>query len=170
MTIDADTEPDVAPAVQQRRGVLAPFALAVAVVSAAVAGWALLDRPAAVTTETPTAQQVQESKPRVCSVFDVVRTGVSVQTNTNLGDDPVAREAVAANARLAILGGGGYLLSTIDPATPPDLAGQARSFATLLQGIGAQQLSGTASTDAGLAARMTQAQEASVRVAGLCAD
>ena len=42
---------------------------------------------------------------------------------------------MAANARLAMFGGGSYLLAHIDPATPDDLAAAAKSFANGLQDI-----------------------------------
>lgn len=152
----------------------APAALIVAVIAAALSVWAVASRPgeSVATVETgsaPTAQQAEESSARVCAAFDLVRTAVSVQTNSDLGGDAIAREAVAANARLAILGGGGYLLSTVDPATPPDLAEAARSFARLLQGVGARQLAGAPGTDPALTAQVNEAQGASTRTAALCA-
>ena len=72
----------------------------------------------------------------------MVRKAVSVQTNIDLGPDVVAKEAVAANARLATLGGSQYLLSRLDPATPADLADAVRSFANNLQDVAMDQLVG----------------------------
>jgi hypothetical protein len=97
-----------------------------------------------------------------------VRKAVSLQTNADLGPDPVAKEAVAANARLATLGGGEYLLSRLDPATPPELPGAVRSFANNLQDIGMNQLVGVPNTDPALAARLSEAQKASTQIAELC--
>lgn len=179
---ESDAEPEAEPTTEPepphshrsertRSRSAAPVALAVAVIAAALAVWALVTRPTvpAETGSAPTAQQAEEAKQRVCAAFDVVRTAVSVQTNANLGDDVVAREAVAANARLASIGGGGYLLSTVDPATPPELAEAARSFARLLQGIGARQLAGVPVTDPTLTAEVDGVQAASTRVAESCA-
>jgi hypothetical protein len=98
----------------------------------------------------------------------MVRNAVSIQTNANLGADPVAREAVAANARLATLGGGEYLLSRLDPATPPELADAVRSFANKLQEIGMNQLIGVPNTDPTVAALLNEAQAASTQITDMC--
>ena len=102
-------------------------------------------------------QQSDDAKAGVCGAFDMVRKAVSMQTNADLGPDPVAREAVAANARLATLGGGEYLLSRLDPATPPELADAVRSFANNLQDIGMNQLVGVPNTDPTIASRLREA-------------
>ncbi len=121
----------------------------VAVAAAAVAGWALMrpaggDREVAAsayeTVVDPTP--VDDAKGRLCEAFDVVRDAVAVQTNTDPGPDPVAKQAVAANARLATVGGGGYLLARLSPAIAPELATAVRSFADDLQEVGMYQLAG----------------------------
>ena len=114
------------------------------------------------------AQQSDDAKASVCVAFDMVRKAVSVQTNADLGPDPVAKEAVAANARLATLGGGEYLLSRVDPATPPELADAVRSFANNLGDIGMNQLVGVPNTDPTVAARLSEAQAASQQIADIC--
>jgi hypothetical protein len=105
---------------------VAPAALVIAVLAIGVAIWALVrsqGEPATNAGEpAPTTQQSDDPKGRACVAFDMVRRAVSVQTNVDLGPDPVARQAVAANARLATLGGGDYLLSRLDPGTPSELA------------------------------------------------
>jgi hypothetical protein len=147
---------------------VAPAALAVAVVAAIVAIWALSSAQGVAQPASFTAQQSDAAKTRACGAFDVVRKAVSVQTNADLGADPVAREAVAANARLAALGGGGYLLSRLDPATPADVADPVRRFADDVGDIGMSQLVGTPNSDPRVAALLTSAQEASARVAQAC--
>jgi hypothetical protein len=114
------------------------------------------------------AQQSDAARGRVCGAFDIVRKAVSKQTNTDLGRDPTAREAVAANARLAILGGGDYLLSRLDPATPPELADAVRALANNFQDIGMNQLIGVPNTDPAVAALLGQAQAASDHIAVMC--
>lgn len=91
-----------------------------------------------------------------------------MQTNIDMGPDPVAREAVAANARLATLGGGEYLLSRLDPATPPELANAVRSFANNLQDVGLNQLVGMPNTDPTVAALLNEAQAASTQITDMC--
>ena len=85
----------------------------------------------------------EEAGARICGAFDTVRNAVSLQTNADLGADPVAVQAVAANARLATLGGGQYLLTQLSDATPSELSESVRSFANTLQNIGIGQLAGS---------------------------
>ena len=152
---------------------VAPAALLIAVIAIGVAIWALVRTPgeAAVNAQQAPAGNAQgsdDAKARVCVAFDTVRKAVSLQTNADLGPDPVAKEAVAANARLATLGGGEYLLSRLDPATPPELADPVRSFANNLQDIGMNQLVGMPNTDPAVAARLSEAQAASQQIADMC--
>jgi hypothetical protein len=151
---------------------VAPAALVIAVIAVGVAIWALVRSPgeAAATSGEPavSAQQPDDAKTHVCAAFDVVRKAVSRQTNTDLGSDPVAKETVAANARLATLGGGEYLLSRLDSATPPELADAVRLFATNLQDIGMNQLAGVPNTDPAVAARLSEVQAASPQITEMC--
>ena len=96
-----------------------------------------------------------------------MRTAVSKQTNADFGPDPVAREAVAANARLATVGGGSYLLARLDPALPAELADAVRTFATDLQDIGMKQLAGIPNTDPALSDQLKAAQATSTRITDL---
>ena len=144
---------------------VAPAALAVAVIAIGLAAWGLV-RP--VGEPAIDAQPSDAAKADVCAAVDTVRKAVSMRTNADLGLDTVAREAVAANARLATLGGGEFLLSRLDPATPPELADPVRSFATKLQDIGMKQLVGVPNTDPGMAAQLSDAQAASQQIADIC--
>lgn len=151
----------------------APAALAIALIAVGLAIWALM-RPSSESAANAqqaaeaSAQQPGDAKTRLCTAFDIVRNAVSIQTNADLGPDPVAREAVAANARLATLGGGSYLLSRLDPAAPSELADAVRSFANNLQDIGMKQLVGVANTDPSLTAQLNDTQAASGRITELC--
>jgi hypothetical protein len=152
---------------------VAPAALLIAVIAIGVAIWALVRTPgeAVVNAQQAPAGNAQgsdDAKARVCVAFDTVRKAVSLQTNADLGPDPVAKEAVAANARLATLGGGEYLLSRLDPATPPEVADPVRSFANNLQDIGMNQLVGMPNTDPAVADRLSEAQAASQQIADMC--
>jgi hypothetical protein len=170
--------PEVAPNTSSPRW-LAPAALVVAVVAVALAIWALV-RPteesaasaqqATVAPQAPTetGQPSDAAKANACTAFDTVSKAVSMQTNADLGPDPVAKEAVAANARLATLGGGEYLLSRLTPDTPGDVADAIRAFANNLQEIGMNQLVGVPNTDAALAKRLSDAEAANKQIAELC--
>lgn len=147
-------------------------AVVIVLIAIGVAIWALSPSPAepAVKMAEPTvnAQQSDAAKGRACGAFDIVRKAVSKQTNADFGPDPTAREAVAANARLATLGGGDYLLSRLDPATPPELADAVRALANNFQDIGMNQLVGVPNNDPAVAALLGQAQATSEHIAVLC--
>jgi hypothetical protein len=161
------------PAMRTQSRWVAPAALVIAVIAIGVAIWALVrspGEPAVNAQPSPAANALpsDDAKAGVCVAFDTVRRAVSVQTNADLGPDRVAKEAVAANARLATLGGGEYLLSRLDPGTPAELADAVRSFANNLQEIGMNQLAGVPNTDPALAALLSDTQAASPQIAEMC--
>jgi hypothetical protein len=143
---------------------LAPAALLVAVVAVALAIWALTSA----SSTSAAAKQAGDPKIRVCTAFDTVSKAVTGQTHNDLGPDPVAQEAVAGNARLALVGGGQYLLSRLDSATPTELADPVRSFANDLQDIGMYALAGVSNTEPEQAARLTQADLVRKQIVELC--
>lgn len=98
---------------------LAIGVIAVIAAGLAIAAWL---RPA---HEGPSYPQSGDAKTNLCAAYKVVHQ--AVVTNTHLatpGNDPSAHLAVAANARLALLGGGAYLRDTVaaQTAPPADLA------------------------------------------------
>lgn len=170
---DREVTPRTQPTQPRPSNWAAPAALAIAIAAAGVAIWAVLRTPNESTQVDPqlpavTAQESADAKASTCDAFETVRTAVSIQTNMNLGADPVAREAVAANARLATFGGGSYLLSRLSPAIPPELSNEVRAFANNLQDIGMRQLVGLPNTDPGLAGPLADAQASSAKIAELC--
>src|ERR1700689_846897 len=115
-------------------------ALAIAVIAAAVAITAWF-RPAPESASPPfTDQQTAQAKMNVCSAYTAVHQGVV--RNTHLTDpnpnDPAGQLAIAANARLALLGGGAYLRdrAAAQPATPADLAQAVNSIANTIEQLG----------------------------------
>jgi hypothetical protein len=144
---------------------LAPAALLVAVVAVALAIWALMS---ASSNASAGGKQPGDPKMRVCTAFDTVSKAVTAQTHNDLGPDPVAQAAVAGNARLALLGGGQYLLSRLDSATPTELADHVRSFANGLQEIGIYALAGVPNTEHEQAARLTEADLTRTQIVDLC--
>jgi hypothetical protein len=149
-------------------GWLAPAALVVAVIAVALAVWALMRSPESNNHASAGNQDSGQAKTSVCTAFTTVRNAVSLQTNANLGTDKVATQAVAANARLATLGGGQYLLSRLNDAAPSDLADAVRSFANNLQDIGMAQLAGMPGNDPRVTNHMNDAQAAAARITDLC--
>lgn len=148
---------------------LTVIALLVAVVALGVAVWALVKTsPPSTAVAGTSSGQSGDSKARVCGAFELVRNAVTLQTNTNIGTDPVAVQAVAANARLATLGGGLFLLSTLTDDVPSELADSVRSFAGNLEYIGMSQLAGQRAEDPAQFTRMNDAQGAANRIVELC--
>ncbi|MBX7448253.1 hypothetical protein GR927_09650 [Mycolicibacterium sp. 3033] len=147
---------------------MAPAALVVAVVALALAAWGLLRPSPSDSGDTAAGQSSGDAKTEICQAFTTVRNAVSLQTNANLGTDKVARQAVAANARLATLGGGQYLLSRLNTAVPNDLADAVRSFANDLTYIGMGQLAGAPGDDPAQAQRQQSAQDTATKIDELC--
>lgn len=147
---------------------VAPIALLVALIAVGLAIWALVKAP----SEAPAhaaASQTGDPKTRVCNVFTTVSNAVQMQTHADLGPDPVAQKAVAGNARLALVGGGEYLLNSLDdPKTPAELADAARRFAYTLQDIGMNALAEVPSTDPAQAARLSDGEAARTQIADMC--
>lgn len=145
--------------------VVAAVALMASLAAIGAAAWAIvLAWPQKEKAVEPTA----ESKQKVCAAFDTVSNAVQLQTHADLGPDPVAQTAVAANARLSLIGGGDYLLSRLDDHTAPDLAEAVRLFANNLQDIGVNALSGATNDDPQQAARLAAGQDGRNKVAELC--
>jgi hypothetical protein len=152
-------------------------ALVVALVAVAVSVWALTSKPAEQTAQDPetgTTADVAPADPaaaktQICAAVDTVSKAVQLQTNGNLGPDPVAQTAVAGNARLALLGGGLYLQNQLHEDTPEELADPVRQFATTLQDIGANALTGVTNQDPVQQGRLTEGDRLRQEIVGLCA-
>jgi len=118
----------------------AALAIALIAVVVAVAAWL---RPAA--SHSFSDQESAQAKANVCSAWAPVRKSVWVGTPNPHPGDPVAQLAVAANVRLAMLGGGSYLRETLaaEPAAPADLAKAVTSVANTLERMGVTYLART---------------------------
>jgi len=146
---------------------IAPAALLIAVIATALAVWALVDKsPEAPAATAGTGEG--DSKTGVCTTFATVANAVSMQTHNNLGAEPVAEAAVAGNARLALFGGGQYLLNSIQPDTPDELAESVRSFAAKLQAVGMNALAGLGNADPNQAPLLADAEQDRKKIADLC--
>lgn len=123
-------------------------ALTIAVIAAVLAGGAWLYPRHTATRYTD--QQRTDARTHICSAYSVVHQGVV--TNTHLANplpgNPAGQLAVAANARLALLGGGAFLQAQLaaEPATPPELANAATAFAGSVEELGVGYLAGRDST------------------------
>jgi hypothetical protein len=119
---------------------LAALVIAVIAAALAVAAWFRPTHEGA----AGTYPQSGDAKTNLCSASTVVRQGVV--TNTHLanpgGNDRTGQLAVAANARLALLGGGAYLRERLaaNPGAPPDLAQAVNAMANTIEQLGVNYL------------------------------
>jgi hypothetical protein len=122
------------------------LAIAVIAVAVAIAAWF---RPAHSSAPSFDGQQTTEAKKSVCTAYNSVKQAVVINTHMEnpRGDDPVGHLAVAANARLALLGGGQYLQDRLAaaPAAPADLANAVTTMAKTTEDLGMGYLTGASS-------------------------
>jgi hypothetical protein len=160
------------PDTPRRGGIVAVLALLVALVALGLAGWAAFrPTPAPAAPPAYTASQQADAKKAVCAASDLVRRGISLNTNLPVpaGDGDVTGSlAVAANARLSLSTGGRYLLDRLDPATPKELADSIRQFANTLMDIGAAAIAGAQNTEPEQASRLRDADAANSEIAAAC--
>ncbi len=132
-----------------------------------------IDAPTAAPTEAPeptfTDAQRDEAKAKVCDAFLVVSTGVANSSALQAADgDAIGALAIATNARLALYGGGVYMLNRVDPATEPQLAEAARAFGTALMDVGAAAVANIPSDDPAHQERVKDADDENAKLQGIC--
>ena len=145
-----------------------PMTLVLSMAALAISIFTALNRDDETQTGQATTESAETAKGRTCAAVQIVQTAVGLQRTADLGPGPVAQQAVAANARLATLGGGHYLLDEISDATPPELAEQARTLGNALVGVGIHQLAGETNDDPAQAAQLETAETAAARLVALC--
>ncbi|WP_235629959.1 hypothetical protein [Mycolicibacterium novocastrense] len=153
----------------RRLGLLVVVSLAVAVVALALAGWTLY-RTSPSDPEYDSAQ-IADAKTKICTAADVVRKGITLNTNLQPEGGPqdiTGAQAVAANARISLYDGGQYLLERLDPATPVVLAEKVEQFANNLMDIGANATAGVANDDPAQAKRLSDADAENKSITELC--
>jgi len=149
------------------------LALVLAVAAVGLSGWTLYRLSQTGTSSAPryTDAERADAKRQVCAAADLVRRGVSLNTNLQPAggpDDVTGILAVAANARISLSDGGQYLLARLDPATPADLADAVKKFANGLMDIGAAATAGAQNSQPDQAARLRDAGAANTTIADLC--
>lgn len=153
----------------RRSGLLTIISLIIAVAALALAGWALYK--SSPSEPEYDAAQIADAKVKVCTAADVVRRGVSLNTNLVPAGGPqdvTGAQAVAANARVSLYDGGQYLLARLDPATPAQLADKVREFANHVMDIGANATAGVPNDDPAQAKRLADADAANNIITELC--
>lgn len=87
------------------------------------------------------AQQGGDAKANVCAAYTSTKKAVIINTHLQ-AQNPDVQLAVAANARLALIGGGAYLRDRLaaNTAAPADLTNAANSLATTIEQLGVNYL------------------------------
>ena len=150
--------------------ILLPITLVVAIAAAVLSGW-LLIRSGQQGNPNYSGAQRADAKTKICAAADIVRKGVSLNTNLQPPGGPqdvTGALAVAANARISLYSGGQYLLARLDPATPPELADAVKKFGNLLMDVGAGATAGQQNSEPDQAARLKDADATNTTIAGLC--
>ncbi len=113
-------------------------ALAISVIAAVLAALAYF-HPAH--KDAAIAQQGGDAKANVCSAYKVAHKSVVINTHLQ-SPNPDLQLSIAANARLALIGGGAYLQERLvsNTAAPTDLANAANAFANTIQQLGINYL------------------------------
>jgi hypothetical protein len=156
-----------------RANVLVIVALVVAVVALGLSGWmlVLLSQGGMSNSTDYTGAQRSDAKEKVCAATELVRKGVSLNTNLQPPggpEDVTGTLAVAANARISLYNGGQYLLARLDPATPQDLSDAVKKFGNLLMDIGADATAGAQNSQPEQAARLKEADDTNSNIAQIC--
>jgi hypothetical protein len=114
------------------------LALGIAVVAAALAALAYFHPSHNGAT---VAQQGGDAKANVCSAYSNTRKAVVINTHLET-NNPDVQLAVAANARLALIGGGAYLRDRVaaNTAAPANLTTAANTLATTTEQLGINYL------------------------------
>jgi len=150
---------------------LAVVALVLSLLAVGLAAWAAFRPTPTPPAEVYSAAQQADAKVAVCTAADLVRKGVSMNTNLQSpgGDGDVTGSlAVAANARISLSDGGQYLLHRLDAAAPAELSDAVGKFANTLLDIGAAATAGAQNTDPDQAARLKAADAQNAKLEQLC--
>jgi hypothetical protein len=154
----------------RRFNALGIFTLILALAAVVLAGWTLYRVDFAKEGGYDAIQRA-DAKVKICTAMDVVRKGVSLNTNLAPAGGPgdvTGSQAVAANARVSLYDGGQYLIARLDPATPDDLANKVRDFANNLMDIGANATAGSTNEDPEQAKRLKDADADNTAITELC--
>lgn len=147
--------------------ILAGLAAVLAAAALALSVYTWLDTRTHAPEYTP--EQQAAARAGACTAYSAVSTGVATNTNLSSPGDVTGALAVAANARVALIGGGQYLLARIDPATPADLATTLRDFGNTLMDFGAAATAGALSTDPAQAALAQRIDDLNSALRAQCA-
>lgn len=122
-------------------------ALVIAVIAVVAAGWLVWTRSSSSGhSSSYSDEEIDNAKSSLCTA--TLKTRRAVVRNTHLKspnpDDPIAGLAIAANARLALSGGGAYLHDqlAVSEAAPKELTDGVGNLAITLEELGISYLAG----------------------------
>ncbi len=149
--------------------IIAIAAVVIGLIAAGIGGYALY----AVKHQAKTYTQAEQDTAKIalCDAVKAVSKGIAINTNLAVPggpDDTTGALAVAANARLALISGGQYLLNKIDPAVPTELATVTRKYANTLLDIGAAATAGDQTDDPQQKVRLDDAGADSKQINDIC--
>lgn len=139
--------PFPSPKPPSRWPIMVAIALAAAALGVALGSWFRpAPEPAPVAAPVFTDSQVADAKKQVCDAFQLARNAIVTAGNKDRGTDPTFTLAMVANARLAFIGGGQYLIEILNQneATPAALADAVRQYSSSFQQLGLGLLADTA--------------------------
>lgn len=168
ITMSHSAEPDDEPRDPPRRWGI-PIAVLIALASLGIAAWALV-RPILAAAPPPTPQQIADAKGKACAAYSTVRAAVALQTHVEAPADPVAAQAVAANARLAMAVGSQHLLENLGPDVPRELADPMRAVADELRTLTMHALAGAPDDDPAQVGALREIEAKSQTISGLCSS
>ncbi|MCV7193767.1 hypothetical protein [Mycolicibacterium brumae] len=99
---------------------------------------------------TYTAAEVQAAKDKVCDAFELVDKALRITTNADGGEDVALRQALAANARLALVASAQSLKGSSTSASPPSLAETVADFESSAIDLALRYLAGGSREDSEL--------------------
>lgn len=147
-------------------------ALLVALVACilAVIGWF---RPVSAPTAEPTVvsysdDEVAAAKSKACEAFGLVSGTVTRTSHLEGGDDVALRQALATNARLALVTGNAYLNDQTGAAVPEPLVNELRVYSSLLLKVSMNYLAGKRNESPEQAQAIGDLEASSDRLGGLC--
>jgi hypothetical protein len=177
-TDDAEAVPQERPDSTRSPVVIAVIAVLVAIATLGASAYMWRNPLTPIGTSTaPTAAaeptfsdaQRDEAKAKVCDAYLLVSTGVANSSALQSEDgDAIGAVAIATNARLALYGGGQYMLNRVDPATETDLAETARAFGNALMDVGAAAVAQIPGDDPAHQERVQDADAQNAKLQGIC--
>ena len=142
--------------------------IAVIAVAVAIGAWFRpIPKPETPAAKTYSEREVADAKKAVCSAFETAHNAVRINTGRNGGTDATTTLAVAANARLSLYAGGGYLRDALEknPATPKELASAVTDLSDIFRKIAIDYLADKSDADIEPSLRIADSSSVAVKTA-----